>query len=81
MIDRYCGVTVPDDLEIVNLEPVDRLCTVTKLFNVPERPKFDTVVVVPEANLIVVGCTLFVMLLKVLAPLTVNIPAPPRLRL
>lgn len=54
---------------------------VTKFPAVPDRPKLDTVCVVPDENVTVVGWTLLVMLLKVLEPIIVNEPAPPWLRL
>lgn len=54
---------------------------VTKFPAVPDRPKLDTVCVVPDENVTVAGWTLLVMLLKVLEPTIVNAPAPPWLRL
>ena len=73
---RYCALTTPDTLESVNCEPGVALLMVTKLPDVPDSPKFATVCVDPAVNLTVAGCTLLVMLLKVLEPSMVNAPAP-----
>ena len=54
---------------------------VIKFPAVPDRPKLDTVCVVPAVNFTVAGWVLLVMLLKVLEPMIVKAPAPPWLRL
>jgi hypothetical protein len=47
---------------------------------VPLRLKLVNVVVVPDVNRTEAGCTEFVMLVNVFAPVIVSAPAPPWLR-
>lgn len=72
---------MPEASDKVNCEPGVVLLMVIKFPAVPDRPKADTVCVVPAVNVTVAGWVLLVMLLKVLEPLMVSAPAPPWLRL
>lgn len=72
---------MPEALDRVNCEPGVELLMVIKFPAVPDKPKLDTVCVVPAVKVTVAGWVLLVMLLKVLEPLMVSVPAPPWLRL
>ena len=48
-----------------------------RLPGVPFKLKLLNVVVVERGNSTVAGCTVFVMLLKVFAPVITRLPAPP----
>lgn len=56
------------------------LFNVIRLPAAPDRLKLVNVLVVLAGNVIVAGCTVFVMLSNVFAPLIVRAPAPPWFR-
>ena len=70
---------MPDDFESVCVAAVT-LAIVIRLPAVPFRLKLLNVLVVPAVKRTDAGCTVFVMLLKVFAPVIVNAPAPPWFR-
>ena len=73
-------MTVPEAFDRVACVPGVLLLMVIKFPAVPDNPKLDTVCVVPAVKVTVAGCTVFVMLPKVLLPLMVNAPKPPWLK-
>jgi len=72
-----CTATTPDAFESVNCVPDTLLCNVTKAPSTPEAVNSETVWVVLAGNIIVAGCAVLVMLLKVFEPVMVNAPVPP----
>ena len=61
----------------VALVPAVLELSVMRLPAVPEAPKALTVCIVPAVSVMVAGCTLFVMLAKLLLCWIVSAPAPP----
>ena len=79
MSQKLTELTPDASLRVARVPDVE-LLSVIRLPLVPETVNALTVVTVLAGNVIVAGCTVLVMLVKVLAPVIVSAPAPPWLR-
>jgi hypothetical protein len=80
IMEQLVTVFEPELSDSVKRVPGVALFNVTRLPDVPEAVKDDTVCVVPAVKVIVTGCVVLVMLTNVLLPVIVNAPAPSWLR-
>lgn len=77
LMETFDTDTVPLASLRVALVPATVVSSVMRLPGVPDKEKALTVCVVPAVSLIVAGCTVLVMLAKVLLWAIVRVPVPP----
>lgn len=77
LMETFDTETVPLASLRVARDPAEVVSSVMRLPGVPDKVNALTVCVLPNVNLTVAGCTVLVMLAKVLFPTTVRTPAPP----